>query len=233
MCLFFNAMTLPLYAVADLDLEENEKGTLAPAPANNSSVKSPPACKTVSDEKSKANANSNYAESESKEYFYSFSLPLPAGNLLPVIPDGEKIIPPEQTPISLPSVVPIVKKSLSWRNHALLMFSSAPDKSMMIRSFPKNSSDLITALINQSSEANYQICTEYISAGHMLIEVPEQISESKKQISFVVSFRMKDDSNCELGLKVLPPVSKYSLNLAQNFLAKVEQRLKYSPENTF
>lgn len=228
MLLFGSIRVPPLYAVADLDLEEKSI-TPVPAPEIKKRDTSPKPAPKIAP----APDSGDNPEASSKEYTYSFTLPLPAGNVLPVIPEGEVLLPAEQTPTSLPAVVPIVKKPLSWRNHALLLFSSSPDKSIMFKSYPGGTSDLITALINQSSELNYQACTDYISAGHMLIEVPEQVSESKKQISYVLCFRIKDDSNCELALKVLPPVSKYSLNLAQNFLSKVENRLMNSKENTF
>ncbi len=232
LCLTFAATVFgqqPLHAVADLDLGDESVKTAPPIQKIKQStpVSSPDFPEDPSDTQPKD------ASAASKEYFYSFTLPLPAGNVLPVIPDGEKITPPDQIPINLPPVVPIIKKSLSWRNHALLMFTSTPDRSVMFKSFGRGASDLITAIVNQGADLNYQITTDYIAAGHLLIEVPEQISENKKPISFVIAFRMKDDNNSELGLKVLYPVSKYSLNLAQNFLAKVESRIQSSTQNTF
>lgn len=222
----------PLYAVADLDPGDTPVKTDPPIqkiqPLPQKFISEPePETIDPSDTQPKD------AASQSKEYSYSFTLPLPAGNVLPLIPDGNKFKPPEQEPVQLPPVVPIVKKSLSWRNHALLMFTTKPDKSVIFKSFPRGNSDFITALVNQSSDSNYQITTDYIAAGHILIEVPEQVSETKKPISFVIAFRIKDDNNTEMGLKVLSPVSKYSLNLAQNFLAKVENRMQTSTQNTF
>lgn len=234
LCLTFAATVFaqqPLHAVADLDPGDVSVKTAPPVqkstPAQSKKTDPEPDFIDPSDTQPKD------ASPASKEYFYSFTLPLPAGNVLPVIPDGEKLTPPDQNPISLPPVVPIVKKSLSWRNHAILMFTTTPDKSVMFKSFGRGASDLITAIVNQSNDLNYQITTDYIAAGHILIEVPEQITENKKPISFVIAFRMKDDNNSELGLKVLSPVSKYSLNLAQNFLAKVESRIQSSTQNTF
>lgn len=223
MLLFVSIRVPPLYAVADLDVEEEAKEKNSSTPAS------------APGDKSNASSleSSETQETKSKEYSYSFTLPLPAGNVLPVIPDRENILPGEQNSVSLPPVVPIVKKPLSWRNHALHLFTSTGEKSVIFKSFPGGTSDLITALINQSAELNYQTCTDFISAGHMLIEVPEKTSETKKQISYVLCFRIKDDSNCELALKVLPPVSKYSLNLAQNFLSKVERKIMDSKQNTF
>lgn len=234
LCLTFAAAVFgpqPLHAVADLDLGDESVKT---APSIQKSI--PTQSKKIDLEPDfidPSDTQPKDASSASKEYFYSFTLPLPAGNVLPVIPDGEKFTPPEQNPISLPPVVPIVKKSLSWRNHAILMFTTTPDRSVMFKSFSRGGSDLVTAIVNQGTDLNYQITTDYIAAGHLLIEVPEQISENKKPISFVIAFRMKDDNNSELGLKVLSPVSKYSLNLAQNFLAKVESRIQSSTQNTF
>jgi len=225
----------PLHAVADLDLGDD---TVKPAPPIQKIVQPQSLFqpqKTVPEPGSidPSDTQPQDAASQSKEYFYSFTLPLPAGNVLPIIPDGEKFTPPEQVPVRLPAVVPIIKKSLSWRNSALLLFVSTPDKSVIFKTFPRGNSDLVSALVNQSADLNYQITTDYLAAGHILIEVPEQISETKKPISFVIAFRMKDENNSELGLKVLPPVSKYSLNLAQNFLSKVENRIQTSNQNTF
>lgn len=226
----------PLYAVADLDPGETplqsappiQKPVLRIEPQSQKSLSEPePESIDPSDTQPKD------ASSPSKEYSYSFTLPLPAGNVLPLIPDGEKFTPPQQESVQLPPVVPIVKKSLSWRNSAILMFTTRPDKSVMFKTFPRGNSDFITALVNQCSELNYQITTDYIAAGHILIEVPEQLSETRKTISFVLAFRMKDDNCTEMGLKVLSPVSKYSLNLAQNFLSKVENRMQTSTQNTF
>lgn len=224
---------LPLYAVADLDTSDVQTKTAPPLQKQGQPI--PPSQKVDPEPEfiDPSDTQPKDAASQSKEYSYSFTLPLPAGNVLPLIPDGEKFTPPEQIPVQLPPVVPIVKRSLSWRNHALLMFSSKPDRSVIFKSYLRGSSDFITALVNQSADLNYQITTDYLAAGHILIEVPEQVSETKKPISFVIAFRMKDDNNTEMGLKVLPPVSKYSLNLAQNFLSKVENRMQTSTQNTF
>lgn len=228
----------PLYAVADLDLDDSSVKTAQPIQKTAPKIQLSP--QKVDSEPESApelidpsDTQPKDAASQSKEYSYSFTLPLPAGNVLPLIPDGEKFTPPEQVPVQLPPVVPVVKKSLSWRNHALLMFSTKPDKSVIFKSFAHANSDFITALVNQSTELNYQITTDYIAAGHFLIEVPEQVSETGKPISFVIAFRMKDENNTEMGLKVLSPVSKYSLNLAQNFLSKIENRMQTSTQNTF
>ncbi len=223
----------PLYAVADLDSSDVQTKTAPPPQKQNQPI--PPSQKVDPEPEfiDPSDTQPKDAASQSKEYSYSFTLPLPAGNVLPLIPDGEKFTPPEQIPVQLPPVVPIVKRSLSWRNHALLMFSSKPDRSVIFKSYFRGSSDFITALVNQSADLNYQITTDYLAAGHILIEVPEQVSETRKPITFVIAFRMKDDNNTEMGLKVLPPVSKYSLNLAQNFLSKVENRMQTSTQNTF